>query len=139
MKIILTLIFIFMFLFFSCQPKQELTLNDYLTLPVWDKEEEALNIIKEISYEDSLEDLTQNISKAGSLMLEVKDEISNITSSDDRVTELNRVQISFCTVYQELAEDFIKNQDIKAIYRLREADEIFNQFIWLLEKYGEEK
>jgi hypothetical protein len=139
MKIILTLIFIFMCLFFSCQPKQELTLNDYLTLPVWDKEEEALNIIKEISYEDSLEDLTQNISKAGSLMLEVKDEISNITSSDDRVTELNRVQISFCTVYQELAEDFIKNQDIKAIYRLREADEIFNQFIWLLEKYGEEK
>ena len=56
MKKILLFFFIILIVLISCEQKQ-ITFDEYISLPVWDKEEEAFNIINEISIDNNLDEL----------------------------------------------------------------------------------
>ena len=117
----------------GCKPKQ-LTVEEYLNLPVWNKEEAAFNLINEIPEQESLEAIKQALNQAAVLFAEVGEELLQIKTNNHQITQLNELQLLICSIYHETAREFNESEDIDALNRLMEADQKMAEFLLLAEE-----
>jgi hypothetical protein len=87
---------------------REKTLNDYLSLDIWEKEKTALKYMEEIPQLSELEDAKKAVNEVAGLFREIEAYIKELKYTDPEIIRMNRIQLDICRIFQEMAAKFEK-------------------------------
>lgn len=115
--------------------KKSLTLEEYLTLPVWETEREAFSLLSRASEMKDLQEMNGLYLDAVKLFEEVGNYIEDLELSIDE-EKLNKLQKEICGIYVTVLNGYLETKDPKEMDKLKDADEKMKEFIEELEKAG---
>jgi len=153
-KIILYFLIVLIFLFFSCAEKKSTSsqiekseqkivvvedennfeLTDFIDFPAWEFIGKGMDILKDIDYTESIEQLQYKLNLAAGTMIKAKTAFISLKDIPE-VSNLAEYPIQIIDLYIEVSENFaLKNGDPKSLEGLKKADSLLIELIELLEK-----
>ncbi|RLD30518.1 MAG: hypothetical protein DRI73_10235 [Bacteroidetes bacterium] len=138
--IVLLIVFLF---FSSCSPKasppeinqQEIsqqtepgiTVKEYLSLEIWEKEQEAFKILSTAEKAENVEDLKLIYSDIVKSFHKIDSGLAKLELSSE-LEKMNALQLEVCQLYIESLNSFIKTNDPMTLDKLKLADEKMKEF-----------
>ncbi len=101
----------------------------YLELPLWQKEEQALDIMRNTAALKSQAEFEEALSTAAGLFKELDAELALLDIRSEKLKKLNDIQRRLCRIYVDTAAEYLATKDSSVLASLAQADALFLEFI----------
>ncbi len=143
-KYLMILIVITSLVFTYCSKKEPveseseniMSLEDYLSLDIWEKEEKAFAFLQKASMSDDLDEINGFYKDAVVLFKTVNKSLAQLNLQGE-AEEMNNLQKEICGIYMSGLGNYLESKDPCALENLKTADEKMIEFVDLLKKTQE--